>query len=75
VNNNKLRDRSGLHGMASEEGIKFKDPKMLDITLYITCWGFAPFGTAMRCRRFGEICYLHLKTQNDWIHVKVENPS
>jgi hypothetical protein len=75
VNNNRLRDQSGLHGMASEEGPKCKDPKMLDITLYVTCWGLAPCGTAMCCRHFGETCYLHLQTQNDWSHVTAENPS
>lgn len=70
-----MRDQSGLNIMASEKGPKYKDPNVLGIMLYVTCWGLAPCGTAMCCQRSGETCYLHLQTQNDRSHVTAENPS
>jgi len=70
-----MRDESGLNIIAYEKGPKCKDPNGLDIMLYVTGWGLATCGTAMCCQLSGEICYLHLQTQNDWSHVTAEIPS
>jgi len=68
-------DQSGLNIMASEKGLKCKNPNVLCIMFYVTCWGLPPCETSTSCQRFGETCYLHVQTQSVRIHITVENPS
>jgi hypothetical protein len=70
-----MRDQSGLNSMASEKGPKWKDPNVLGIMLYVTCWGLAPCETVMCCQLSGETCYLQPQTENDWSNLTAENPS